>query len=265
VPVAAAVGGVIVAALIYTAFTAGAGGGAVTGWALPSATDIAFALAVLAVAGRHMPTALRTFLLTLAVVDNLLAIVILAVFYTSSLPLLAAMAPLAVFAVLVRRDPGLVAAAAAGRRNLNPGARLGRARNRRRRAAGPHRASSGQLPLWWPWRRARAGITAATWLVARFTRASLHEGLSWTDVLGLALLDGIGFTVWLLICELAFGPSGAREADVKVAVLTGSLIAALLATTVLRLRNWVYQRLEAVESADADHDDMPKVYERETG
>src|SRR5512146_2069915 len=106
VPVTAAVGGVIVPALIYTAFTAGDGGVALRGWAIPSATDIAFALAVLAVAGRHLPSALRMFLLTLAVVDDLLAIVIIAVFYTSGLsvlPLLAALVPLAVFAALVRR------------------------------------------------------------------------------------------------------------------------------------------------------------------
>src|SRR5512146_2924103 len=106
VPVAAAVGGVFVPALVYTAFTAGAGGGALRGWAIPSATDIAFALAVLAVAGRHLPSALRTFLLTVAVVDDLLAIVIIAVFYTSGLSvprLLAALVPRGVSEALGRR------------------------------------------------------------------------------------------------------------------------------------------------------------------
>ncbi|WP_198170996.1 Na+/H+ antiporter NhaA, partial [Actinoplanes awajinensis] len=103
VPVAAAVGGVLVPALIYTLTN---WGGAVEGWAIPTATDIAFALAVLAVVGRSLPTAMRTFLLTLAVVDDLLAIVIIAVFYTahlSILPLLAAMVPLGLFAALVQR------------------------------------------------------------------------------------------------------------------------------------------------------------------
>jgi NhaA family Na+:H+ antiporter len=103
VPVAAAVGGVIVPAIIYTAVNLG---GAVRGWAIPTATDIAFALAVLAVIGRCLPSALRTFLLTLAVVDDLLAIVIIAVFYTahlSLLPLLAALVPLGLFTLLVQR------------------------------------------------------------------------------------------------------------------------------------------------------------------
>jgi NhaA family Na+:H+ antiporter len=105
------------------------------------------------------------------------------------------------------------------------------------------------------------GITAATWLVARFTRASLDEGLSWTDVVGLALLGGVGFTVSLLIGELSFGAGDPRQEHVKVAVLTGSLIAALLASVVLRLRNGVYRRIHAAESVDADRDGVPDVYE----
>jgi len=103
VPVVAAVGGVIVPAMLYVLFNLG---GALEGWAVPTATDIAFALAVLAVVGRHLPTALRTFLLTLAVVDDLLAIVIIALFYTaqlSVLPLLLTLVPLGLFTLLVQR------------------------------------------------------------------------------------------------------------------------------------------------------------------
>jgi NhaA family Na+:H+ antiporter len=91
-------------ALVYVAFNTGGGG--LAGWAIPTATDIAFALAVLAVISTHLPAALRTFLLTLAVVDDLLAITIIAVFYTSSLrllPLALAMIPLVLFALLVQR------------------------------------------------------------------------------------------------------------------------------------------------------------------
>ncbi len=105
------------------------------------------------------------------------------------------------------------------------------------------------------------GITAATWLVARFTHASLDESLSWTDVIGLAMLGGLGFTVSLLIGELAFGTGNPREDHVKVAVLAGSLAAALLAAVVLRARNRVYRRIHAAENVDADRDGIPDVYE----
>ena len=107
VPVVAAVGGVIVPALVYLAFNAGGPGSG--GWATPTATDIAFAVAVLAVVGSGLPAALRLFLLTLAVIDDLLAIVIIAVFYTSRLswaPLLLALVPLALFAAASRRYAG---------------------------------------------------------------------------------------------------------------------------------------------------------------
>lgn len=84
VPVCAAVGGMAAPALIYaTVIAISQDSAASHGWAIPTATDIAFALAVLAVFGRGLPRALRMFLLTLAVVDDLLAIVIIAVFYSS--------------------------------------------------------------------------------------------------------------------------------------------------------------------------------------
>ncbi|HZB20658.1 MAG TPA: Na+/H+ antiporter NhaA, partial [Blastococcus sp.] len=86
-PIAAAVGGMAVPALLFVLFNLGGADGALRGWAIPSATDIAFALAVLAVISTHLPSALRTFLLTLAVVDDLLAIVVIAIFYTEQLSL----------------------------------------------------------------------------------------------------------------------------------------------------------------------------------
>jgi Na+:H+ antiporter, NhaA family len=104
VPMAAAAAGVAVPAGLYTLVNA-VGGGELRGWAIPAATDIAFALAVLAVVGSSLPSQLRAFLLTLAVVDDLIVIVIIAAFYTSSLhllPLLAALVLLAVYVVLQR-------------------------------------------------------------------------------------------------------------------------------------------------------------------
>ena len=117
VPVAAAVGGVVVPAAIYAVINLSSPE-TLNGWAIPTATDIAFAVAVLAIIGSHLPSALRIFLLTLAVVDDLLAITIIAVFYTEDLqltPLLLALAGLAVYTFLAqkyRRFFGLKASAA---------------------------------------------------------------------------------------------------------------------------------------------------------
>lgn len=80
-PAIAALGGVVVPALIYVAFTAGTD--VVGGWPIPTATDIAFALGVLAVFGRFIPTRVRVFLLALAVLDDLIAILIIAFFFTA--------------------------------------------------------------------------------------------------------------------------------------------------------------------------------------
>src|SRR6478752_6133562 len=104
-PVIAAVCGMVLPALLYLAV---AGGHPDTrdGWGVPMATDIAFALAVLAVAGSKLPDALRAFLLTLAVVDDLGAIIVIAIFYTEHVYfgwLLGGAALLAVYAVLQKQ------------------------------------------------------------------------------------------------------------------------------------------------------------------
>lgn len=107
VPVAAAFGGVLVPALIYAGLNWG-DPAMLRGWATPTATDIAFAVAVLAVISSHLPSALRIFLLTLAVVDDLIAIVIIAFFYTEQInviPLLLTVLVVAVYAVLVQKMP----------------------------------------------------------------------------------------------------------------------------------------------------------------
>lgn len=105
-PMIAAAFGMIGPALTYVVIQYLSGMGAYHGWAVPAATDIAFAVALLGVFGRGMPPAARTFLLTLAVVDDLLAIIVIAVFYSSAinfLALAAAIGVIAVFAVLVNR------------------------------------------------------------------------------------------------------------------------------------------------------------------
>ena len=301
-PVAAAVGGVIVPAVLFLLVTTGAGGNASEGWAIPTATDIAFALAVLAIIGTHLPAGLRTFLLTLAVVDDLIAITIIAVFYTrslSALPLLLAVVPLGLFTFLVQRrvrswwlllplaaatwvlvHASGVHATVAGvllafavpvvRRSAGPGPGLAEHFEHRFRplssgfavpvfaffAAGVSIAGGGGVgaALTDPVTVGVVvglvvgkviGVLGATYLVQRFTHAELDEGLAWWDVLGLALLSGIGFTVSLLIGELAFGAGSERDGHVKIGILAGSLLAALSATVVLRLRNRTYRQVAA--------------------
>lgn len=327
-PIAAAASGVAVPAILFvvtaTLIFDGDNGhelsGILRGWAIPTATDIAFALAVLAVIGTHLPSALRSFLLTLAVVDDLIAITIIAVFYTGSLNLLwlaAAAIPLAGWRLLLKRrltNPLLLAIPAvaawvcvhsSGVHATVAGVLLGllvpvnreveddperrslaeRIEHRIRPfsagfavpafaffAAGVTVAGGGFTSAL----RDPAvigvvvglvvgkavGVMGGTWAVARFTRAQLDDDLSWTDVLGLSLLAGVGFTVSLLVGELAFGSGSERDGHVKVAVLGGSLIAALLASVVLRLRNRHYRLIEVAETADRDDDGIPDVYER---
>ncbi len=105
VPIAAAVGGMVTPALFYVVVVALGDPEGLRGWAIPTATDIAFALAVLAIFGRGLPLPLRTFLLTLAVVDDLLGIVVIATFYTDEIDFVmlgGALVVVAVFGVLVR-------------------------------------------------------------------------------------------------------------------------------------------------------------------
>lgn len=325
-PVVAAVGGMAVPALVFVLVNLRTGDGALAGWAIPTATDIAFALAVLAVVSTHLPMALRTFLLTLAVVDDLLAITIIAIFYTRDLQpllLLAALVPLALFGLLVQRRVrswwlllplaavtwGLVHAS--GVHATVAGVLLGftvpviRSRAAGGPEAGPglaehfeHRIrplSAGfAVPVFAFFAagvtvggldglvaslgdRVALGIVAglvvgktvgvlgSTYLMARFTRARLDTDLSWVDVLGLAVLAGIGFTVSLLIGDLAYGAASARDENVKIGVLVGSVLAAVLASVLLRLRNRTYRRLHEAEQRDADRDGTPDVYQRPAG
>ncbi|MCT4354649.1 Na+/H+ antiporter NhaA [Streptomyces sp. Je 1-79] len=313
-PIVAALCGMAVPATLSLLVTA-SGGGNLDGWAVPMATDIAFALAVLAVISTHLPSALRAFLLTLAVVDDLGAILIIAIFFTSDLDFRAlggAFAGLVLFYALQRLrvrgwwwyaplsiatwalmyNSGVHATVAGVAMGLilrttrdkgekaSPGARVSHL---------VHPVSAGvAVPLFALF---AAGVTVSgdaltgvftapeplgvvvglvvgkilgiflgTYLAARFTRAQLNPDLAWADVFGLATLAGIGFTVALLIGELAF-PDPTEAEHIKAAVLIGSLTAAALATVLLRRRNRVYKRLYEDEERDDDADGIPDIYQ----
>jgi NhaA family Na+:H+ antiporter len=316
VPIAAAVGGMIVPAAMFIAINLIRGHPEnLGGWAVPIATDIAFALAVLAVLSTHLPNALRTFLLTLAVVDDLLAITVIAVFFTDHLslaPLALALIPIGLFGLAVQRGihhwwllvPLALSAwalvHASGVHATVAGVVLGFTVPVLGRYGHPtaelfehnlRPVSAGvAVPVFAFF---TAGVTVGGWsgfgdsllrpitdgviaglvigkpvgvfltafLLAKFTHAALDDDLAWRDVLGVSLLAGIGFTVSLLIGELAFGYGTPAGDDVKVGVLVGSVVAGVLASLVLLSRNAAYRRIHLFETADADHDGVPDVYE----
>ncbi|WP_284989815.1 Na+/H+ antiporter NhaA [Arthrobacter sp. efr-133-TYG-120] len=321
VPVAAAVGGVVLPALIYVVINLGSGAETLKGWAIPTATDIAFALAVLAVINTHLPAALRTFLLTLAVVDDLIAIGIIAFFYSSGLQpfmLLAAAVPLALFTFLVQKRVrswylllplaaatwafihasgihatvagvllGFAVPVVASGKNGEPAAGLAESFEHRLRpfsagfavpvfaffSAGV--ALGGAEGLGAALRDPvaagivlalvagkTAGVLGTTFLITKTTRARLDDGLAWIDVAGLAMLAGVGFTVSLLIAELGFGSGSPHDDHAKVAILAGSLAAAVLAAVVLKARNRHYRHVVREELRDDDGDGVPDVFTR---
>ncbi|RGE23662.1 Na+/H+ antiporter NhaA [Leucobacter sp. wl10] len=292
VPVAAAFGGVAVPALVYAAFNAGTP--AVRGWAIPTATDIAFAVAVLGLIAPRIPPALRMFLLTLAVVDDLIAITIIAVFYTSDIELwalAAAAAAILLYALVARRfaaplarSPwapwlvllpiGIAAWALVHASGVHAtiagvalaftvpvsgrdGTRLAEILEHRFRplssgvavpvfaffAAGVAVGGDSRFPLDPIALGVVAGlvlgkpigISLTTWLLTRFTRASLDPSVRWRELIGVGALAGVGFTVSLLVTELSF--EYAADADTaRLAVMAGSLLAVAAASALLSRR-----------------------------
>lgn len=333
VPVTAAIGGVAVPALIYVVVVRGQDGLA-QGWAIPTATDIAFAVAVLALVGSHLPSPLRIFLLTLAVVDDLIAIGIIAVFYTEDIaivPLAVAVAVVAVYGFIAQRYRSLFAdrpfavwlvllpigfvawaflhasgvhATIAGvalaftipvkaARGATDGPRstdLAHAFEHRFRplsagfavpvfaffAAGVAvggtdgilRAATDPvaigiiagLVLGKP-----IGILLAVRSLTLVTKIRLHPALRWVDLLGVALLAGIGFTVSLLIAELSFPAGSAEGDDAKIAIMIASVLAALIASGILIARNRRYRQIAAEETVDEDADGTPDIYQDAPG
>ncbi|ARX85300.1 MULTISPECIES: Na+/H+ antiporter NhaA [Streptomyces] len=316
-PVIAAICGMAVPALVYVLVNT-FGGGSTDGWAVPTATDIAFALAVLAVIGTSLPSALRAFLLTLAVVDDLFAIMIIAIFFTSDLNFAAlggAILGLAVFWLLLRKGVrgwyiyvplalviwGLMYNS--GVHATIAGVAMGlmlrcHKEEGERHSPGEHiehlvRPLSAGLavPLFALFSAGVAvsggalgdvftkpetlgvvlglvvgkalGIFGGTWLAARFTKAELNEDLAWPDVFAVASLAGIGFTVSLLIGELAFSEDPLLTDEIKAAVLIGSLIAAVISGVLLKLRDRKYRKLWEDEERDEDQSGIPDIYEQD--
>jgi Na+:H+ antiporter, NhaA family len=331
VPVAAAFGGAAAPAVVFALVNLTQGPEVLRGWAIPVATDIAFALAVLAVVGTSLPLAMRTFLLTLAVVDDLIGITVIAFFYTDDLQpmyLVLAGVGLVVFGLIAQRYQELfrIRSAAAfvvlapvgiavwffmyssgvhatvagvllaftipvlarGGEEDGLGGREGLAE---RFEHGLRPISAGfAVPVFAFFSAGVAvggfsglieaisspvsigivlglvvgktiGITLASWLATRLPGVSLPRGVQWIDVVGLAMLSGMGFTVSLLISELAYGQGTPLDDVAKVGILLGSLVAAVAAGILLSARNRRYRRLLEEEKRDSDGDGVPDVFE----
>jgi NhaA family Na+:H+ antiporter len=265
-PGLAAVGGIVLPALIYVWFNRG-DPVALDGWAIPAATDIAFALGVLYLLGDRIPNALKVLLLTIAIFDDLAAIVIIALFYAGDLSLLSlALAAMVVVVLFVLRSgvhatlAGVVLALAIPMSTREEGEQYSPLR-RVEHALHPW-VAYGILPLF---AFANAGVPLAgmsidallqpvplgivaglfvgkqigvfgfSWLGIRLGLAQAPQGVSWRKLYGLAVLCGIGFTMSLFISSLAFEHSGAGQIDLgRLGILVGSFLSAIAGYALLR-------------------------------
>jgi Na+:H+ antiporter, NhaA family len=287
-PVMGALGGMAVPAALYVAIT-WSDPTALRGWAIPTATDIAFSLGVLAALGSRVPLALKVFLTTLAIVDDLGAIVVIAIFYTSDLsPLALGLAALFIVGLAILNFSGV--------RRLLPYLLLGALLWVSVLKSGVHATLAGVvlalfIPLksagepdekrpaillehvikpWSAWlimpvfAFANAGLPLADLSLAKLVAplplgimaglfvgkqigimlgagllivlgvATLPQGATWRGLYGVAILGGIGFTMSLFIGTLAFPDDATREAQVRLGVLGGSILSAVVGWLVLR-------------------------------
>ncbi len=288
-PMVAALGGMVVPAVLYLAVAAREPA-ALGGWPIPTATDIAFALGVLAVVGSHAPAGLRVFLLSLAVVDDLGAILLIAVLFTADLSVVAlagaaalcglyALAqsrrittpllyvPLAVTVWLLVHEGGVHATVAGVALGL-----LTRVRPDEGEAHAPAERLEHRLQPWsaglvvpvFAFTAAGVeitgdvlqaavrdpaavgvvlalvvgkpiGVLGASWVAVRLRLARLPAGLAWSDIAGVATLAGTGFTVSLLLAQLAFDEAD-RVDRVTLSVLGASILASVVGAAMIRAR-----------------------------
>ncbi len=286
-PAIGALGGMVVPALLYTAINAGGDGR--RGWGIPMATDIAVALGVLSLLGRRVHPSLRLYLLAIAIVDDVGAIVVIAIFYSGENDVAALLASLGlVLVVAVMRRLGVRAVAAyavvgvllwvavheSGVHATIAGVVLGLMAPTGP-AHGPGSASVVEslehrlhpltsfviVPLFAlanagvPVSAAAlsdaasspitagvvvglvvgkpVGIVAFTWLAARLRLGELPPGATPAGVVGVGAVAGMGFTVSLFVTALAFDDV-ARQDQAKIGILVASVVAAILATLILR-------------------------------
>lgn len=285
-PALGAIGGLALPALIYVAINWG-DLQALNGWAIPAATDIAFALGILALVGSRAPISLKILLTAIAIIDDLGAILIIAIFYTDSLSLTAlyaagfAVAGLAIVNRLniTRLAPyvllgivlwvcvlksgvhatlaGVVAAFFVPLRqreddrqsllkhvehNLHAWVAFGILPLFAFANAGVSFAGVGLHSFVEPVKLGislglflgkQVGVFAMLWLCIRFSIAPMPKDANWTQLYGISLLCGIGFTMSLFVGSLAFEHSS-FDAPIRLGVLTGSIVSAAIGYAVFR-------------------------------
>lgn len=284
-PMVAAAAGMIVPALVYLAVTGG--GEYLNGWAIPAATDIAFAMGVLGLLASRVPSSLRLFLLTVAIVDDIGAVLVIAVFYTQGLHMEWLVASLGVLALMIALNrfrvdyfwPYILLALVLWFCVLNSGVhatiagvlaaltiplkrRDGNSMVERLEHtlapwsaylvvpvfgfanAGVSLSGMGAEELLAPLPVAVAaglvvgkqvGIFSTVWIADRTGFAPRPDKASWTEIWGVSMLCGIGFTMSIFIGGLAFPNTPLLVEEAKIGILAGSLISAVLGFIVLRL------------------------------
>ena len=266
VPITAAASGMLVPALIYVSL-----GGSKAGWAIPTATDLPFCLAILAIFGRALPSALRGFLLSLAIADDLGAILIIAIFFSSQINWIGIFIAIFFFfaAYLLRKSifivlPGLLAwyfLVFAGIHGTVAGLVIGLFVHQQKSekveqwlqpistyivlplfalSALAIQVSNFSDPLSQNIAIARVigkpiGILLGAWLVARFTKARLNPEIGWLDVATIGVLCGIGFSVALLVSEISLSTQDYSRA--ASGLVYGALISGVIAALLLILRS----------------------------
>ena len=257
-PLIAAVGGMVLPAAVFVYFNWSIAEN-INGWAIPAATDIAFALGVLALLGKHAPVSLKILLLAIAIIDDIGAIIIIALFYTAEVSstslMLAGVGTVILFVMnrmgVVRIAPYVLVGAFLWVCVLKSGVHATLAGVVAALAI-PLNAKDGSSPLkhlehiLHPWTAFLAlgiaaglvvgkqlGVFGFMFLATKVGLVQRPAGVSWLQLYGLACLTGIGFTMSLFIGNLAFADPEQIE-TVKLGVISGSVISGVLGYCLLR-------------------------------
>lgn len=238
VPIFAAMGGMMVPVLIYSAFNFHQPTEA--GWGIAMSTDVAFALAVFAIAGSFLPRVIRTFVLTVAVVDDSLTILMIAIFYASSFHVLSLVSlsgvVIGIFLpkgqkLLPKLQPVVSFGALPIFALFSAGVDLSTLNLKDFSTSAITIGILTAMIIGKP-----LGVLGTTYLVTKSGLGKLSSDIKWADLIPAGFLFSMCFTVALLMSELSFGERETEHSTANLSVFIGSTIAAILATVAISLR-----------------------------